>query len=303
MSDTTNLVEFVDEESPVDGATEVETDLTDSTDDQPGDAGDELDDEGNPIGDDEADYEEVERGDKRYKIHKDLKGDLLRLDDYTRKTQVHAEEVRRFEERVKSFEAASQDQLNAAIEAKGFKDRLDEINQLTEQDWQQIRAMDLQDGGDRYNRLVREMTTLPQKAQEAEAKSNAMRETVLKEQSELQTKQLEQGQQILARDIPGWGPELGAKLANFVGSEFGVTAEKHGAAFNDPALVKMAYAAFKAKESQRKAATTQKAQEAVKNSPPRVAKSAAPVNGLDDRLSAKEWAERRNAQLAKRGAL
>lgn len=305
MSDTTNLAEFVD---PIEGnePAEVETDQNENIDDQlDNDDADPSEDNGedgeeNPSGDDEADYEEVERGDKRYKVHKDLKADLLRQDDYTRKTQAHSQEVSRFEERVKAFDAASEESLAAAVEAKAISDRLSAIKELSDADWIQIQQLDRQDGGDRYNRLMREFNTLPQKLSEAEGKSKAMREAVLNEQSEIQTRQIEQGQAILARDIPGWGPELGNKLTEFAMRDYGITPEKDGAAFMSPAIVKMAHDLFRLKESQRKAAQTTKAKEVTKNAPPRVAKSAAPVTGLSDDLSADEWMRRRNEQVAKR---
>lgn len=297
MSDTTNL-ELVDDSGIIESNTEVETVQDDNTDDQLDTQPEEGDDE-NPLGDDDDEYEEVERGDKRYKVPKALKDELMMEADYRRKTQVHAEEVRRFEERAKAFEAASEEHLAAAIEVKSIKDRLDSITSLTDADWAQLQAMDRQDGGDRYNRIMRELTTLPTKLSEAENASKAKREAVIKEQSEIQTKQFEQGQAILARDIPGWGPELGAKLTDFVSKEFGVTEEKHGSAFLDPALVKLAYAAFKAKETERKAAVAQKAKVATQNPPPKTASRAAPVSGLNDKLSAEEWIRRRNEQASK----
>lgn len=305
MSDTTNPADVID---PIEGgdAAEVETDQNENTDDQlDSDEADPDEDNGedgeeNPSGDDEADYEEIERGDKRYKVHKDLKADLLRQDDYTRKTQAHSQEVARFEERVKAFETASEDSLKASVEVKAIKDRLDAINALTEDDWSTLRRLDHQNGTDETMRLMRELQHLPQKLSEAENTSKAMREAVLKEQSEIQTKQLEQGQAILARDIPGWGPELGNKLTEFAMREYGVTPEKDSAAFMSPAIVKMAHDLFRLKESQRKTTQATKAREATKNPPPKVAKSAAPVTGLSDDLSAEEWARRRNEQVAKR---
>lgn len=305
MSVTTNLDDVAD---PIEGGevAEVETEQNNDTDDQlDADGTDPDEDNGeegeeNPSGDDEADYEEIERGDKRYKVHKDLKADLMRQDDYTRKTQAHSQEVARFEERVRAFETASEESLKASVEAKAIKDRLDAINALTEDDWSTLRRLDHQNGTDETMRLMRELQHLPQKLSEAENTSKAMREAVLKEQSEIQTKQLEQGQAILARDIPGWGPELGNKLTEFAMREYGVTPEKDSAAFMSPAIVKMAHDLFRLKEAQRKTTQATKAKEATKNPPPKVAKSAAPVTGLSDDLSAEEWARRRNEQVAKR---
>lgn len=305
MSVTTNLDDVAD---PIEGGevAEVETEQNNDTDDQlDSDEADPDEDNGedgeeNPSGDDEADYEEIERGDKRYKVHKDLKADLLRQDDYTRKTQAHSQEVARFEERVKAFETASEESLKAEINARMAREELEAVRSLSQEQWDHYRALDLQDGGDRCNRLMRALNTLPLKLQEAETTSKAMREAVLKEQSEIQTKQLEQGQAILARDIPGWGPELGNKLTEFAMREYGVTPEKDSAAFMSPAVVKMAHDLFRLKEAQRKTTQANKAKDATKNPPPKVAKSAAPVTGLSDDLSAEEWARRRNEQVAKR---
>lgn len=301
MSDATNPLEIDDATlGDDDASTEVETDQSTTADDQSNDAATEGDDEGSPSGEDAEEYEEVERGDKRYKIPKALKDEFLMASDYTRKSQVLAEENRRFEERVKGFEAASEEHLAAAVEVKLIKEELDAVSTLTDDQWAHYRALDQQDGGDRVNRLMRALTTLPQKLAEAEGKSNAKRDEVLKAQSEMRTKQLEEGQAILARDIPGWGPELGAKLTNFVGAKYGVTADKHGASFEDPALVKMANDAYKWNEHQRKAATAQKAQTATQNPPPRTANRAAPATGLSGNLSTDEWIRRRNEQAAKR---
>lgn len=299
MTDATNQDGVVELEDDVVDGVETDQDQNGVDDQSEEQESEEGEGDGSPSDEDEE-YEEVERGDKRYKIPKALKDELMMEADYRRKTQIHAEEVRRFQEKAAAFEAASEESLNAAAEAKIIRDRLGDIQALTDAEWQQIQAMDRQDGGDRYNKLLRELNLLPQKLAEAEAKSKAMREKVIAEQSEAQTKLIEQGHAILARDIPGWGPELGAKLVSFVKEDFGIDEQRHGAAFMDPALVKMAYAAFKAKESQRKAVTTKKIEQVTKVTPPKTAQKAAPQSGLRDDLPTDEWVRRRNEQLAKR---
>ena len=295
MTDATNLVEFVDDETP-----EVETDQDQNgVDDQADEDGLDLDEDGSPSDEDDAEeYEEVERGDKRYKVPKALKDDLLRQEDYTRKTQIHAEEVKRFQEKAAAFEAASEESLKAAVEARAIKGRLDDIHALTDQDWQELRRIDPV----AYDKLFRELTTLPQKLSEAEALSKAKRDEVISAQSEAQTRLIEQGQAILARDIPGWGPELGAKLVEFVKTDFGIDEQRHGAAFMDPAIVKLAHAAYKAKEASRKNQTQQRA-EAIKKAPvPNTVRGGgAPKTGVHDGLSTEEFARRRNQQLAAKG--
>jgi len=294
MTDTNNPVEFVDDDTP-----ELETDQDQNgVDEQVEDDGLDPDDDTPP---DDEEYEEVERGDKRYRVPKALKDELMMREDYSRKTQIHSEEVKRFNQEAAAFKEASEEVLQATIQARSIKTRLDDIQALTSEEWRQVRAMDAQDGGDRYDNLMRELTTLPQKLSEAEALSKAKRDEVLNKQSEAQTKLIEQGQAILARDIPGWGPELGNKLVEFVKTNYGIDEQRHGAAFMDPAIVKMAHDAFKAKEANRKNQTQQRA-EAIKKAPQaNVVKGTAPSTGIHDKLSPEEFARRRNQQLAAKG--
>lgn len=299
MTDATNQDDVIDVfEDQSTAGVETDQDENDGVDDQAEAEGDENSEgEGSPS-DEEDEYEEVERGDKRYKIPKALKDDLLRHDDYSRKTQIHAESVRRFEEQVKTFEAASEESLSAAVEAKALRDRLSEVQALTEQDWEWLR----QNNPPAYDKLVREMTTLPQKVADAENKSKATREAVLKTQSEVQTKRIEQGQAVLARDIPGWGPELGNKLAEFAAKEFGASADEDSEAFMNPKVVKMVHALYQARQAQQKAKTQQRADQVAKTKPPVTVKGgASPKAGLHEGLSAREWADRRNRQLAGKG--
>lgn len=296
MTDTTNPeIEAEFEPAEIEG---VETDQSDGIDDQ-ADEGDENEaDEGSPSDDEE----EVEINGKTYRIPKAVQAERMMEADYRRKTQEAAEAVRRFDEERASWQQASEDHLQAKIETKAVKDRLGVLHGLSEADWHQIRAMDAQDGTDRYNALMRELNVLPTKLVEAENKSKAAEDAVIKQQSEARTKLLEQGQAELQRDIPGWGPELGAKLVDFVRSEFGITPERHGKAFEDPALVKMAHAAFKAGQTKLKTQTQQRAEKAQTNRPAHVARTGtAPSTGLNDRMGAKDWVEKRNAQLAAKG--
>jgi len=300
MTDATNQDDVIDvfEDQSAPGV-ETDQDENDGVDDQASTEGDEdSEGEGSPSDGEDDEYEEVERGDKRYKVHKDLKADLLRHDDYSRKTQVHAEDVRRFEQKVQAFDAASEESLNAAIEVRSIRDRMEAIQALTDQEWNWIRA----NQPDQYDRIVREMTTLPQKLAEAENTSKAKKDEVLKAQSEIQTKRIEQGQAILARDIPGWGPELGNKLVEFAAKEFGATADEDSDAFMNPKVVKMVHALYQARQSQQKAQTAKRAEQAQKTVPANTVKGgAAPKGGLHDKLSATEWAARRNRELAAKG--
>lgn len=295
MTDTTNQDEvfdvFADKEDP--------SEVVDETEDQAeAEEQESAEDEGSP----EDDTEEYEEDGKTYRVPKDLKGHLLRNRDYTQKTQELAEQRRAFEaERVKAQENDEAIE-EARYTQRQIQNRLSDLQALTADDWNQIRIMDHQRGTNRYDELQREFLTLPRQADEAKRTLDQKISEARDMQQQALAQQVAQGQAILARDIPGWGPELGAKLVDFVKSEYGVTEEKHGQAFMDPALVKLAYAAFKAKGDQQKAQTAKRAEQAQKTVPANTVKGgAAPKGGLHDKLSATEWAARRNRELAAKG--
>lgn len=300
MTDTTtNPVEFVYDDEP-----EVADDQQDDqVNDQADDDGDEADEEGSQ--DDqgqEDDLEEVEWGGKKHRIPKDLKPALMMQADYTRKTQEVAEAARSLSEERAKWTQLSEDVVAAKIEEKAVKDRLSDIQALSERDWQEIAALDRQNGTANYDRLMREMNTLPGKLSALETQSKAKEQEALNQKSEARMKLIEQGYQTLVRDIPGWGPEYGAKLADFVKTDFGLTPETHGEYFEDPAMVKLAHAAFQAKNLQAKAKTQQRADQAKATPLPKTNKGgAAPKAGIHDGLSAKEFADRRNRELAAKG--
>lgn len=298
MTDTTtNPVEFVYDDEP-----EVADDQQDDqVNDQADDDGEEADEEGSQD-EPEDDLEEVEWGGKKHRIPKDLKPALMMQADYTRKTQEVAEAARSLSEERAKWTQLSEDVVAAKIEEKAVKDRLSDIQALSERDWQEIAALDRQNGTANYDRLMRELNTLPGKLSSLEAQSKAKEQEALNQKSEARMKLIEQGYQTLVRDIPGWGPEYGAKLADFVKSDFGLTPETHGSMFEDPAMVKLAHAAFQAKNLQAKAKTQQRADQANATPLPKTNKGgAAPKAGLHDGLSAKEWADRRNRELAAKG--
>lgn len=298
MTDVTNLDSGVADDQEDDQVIDQAADTDDEDDD--GDSGSQTDE-------DEDEYEELERGDKKYRIPKALKPELMMQADYTRKTQEAAAKERSLDEERAKWSSLNEEVVTAKIEEKAVKDRLSDLQSLTDRDWQEIAALDRQNGTNNYDKFMRELNVLPGRLGELEAKSKAKETEALNQKSAAQTKLIEQGQAILARDIPGWGPELGAKLVDFVKSEYGVDEARHGDAFMDPALVKMAHAAFQLKELQKK--TT--AQDRVKNLPkpiPQARGGPAPKAGLHDGLSSDEWfkrekeiqARKRNPQIPAR---
>lgn len=300
MTDTTNLDGDDDFDPNAAGVGDDQSD--DQTDDQGIDTSNDDDDDDSQLND-EDEYEEVERGDKKYRVPKALKPELMMEADYRRKTQALADQVRAAEAEITAFKGAVKEIDETKFELHAVQKRVADIQALTEQDWLAIRQMDARDGTNRYDALQREFLTLPRKAEELKTTLETKENEAVSKQREITAKRVEEGQAILSRDIPGWGPELGAKLVSFVKSEFGIDEQRHGEAFMDPALVKLAHAAYQAKQSERKNSVLKTAEAASKVTPIKPSRGgAAPKAGLHDGLSTEEWMKRdRELQARKMG--
>jgi hypothetical protein len=264
-------------------------------------AEDAEDEDGEGSQDEEDEYEEVERGDKKYRVPKALKPELMMEADYRRKTQELAEQRKSLEKEVVSFKGAAKEIDEAKFELVSVQKRQADLEALTDADWQTLKALDHRDGTNRYDALLREFQLLPRKVEEIKTRLDSKEAEAVSKQQEILAKRVDEGQAILARDIPGWGPELGAKLVNFVKSEYGIDEQRHGEAFLDPALVKMAHAAFKAKEAERKTSAIKRVESTPKPVP--VSRGgAAPAAGLSDKLSTAEWMKREREARERKAA-
>lgn len=306
MTDVTNQggepIEFIDDAADGvadDQATDQVNDQAEG-DDQSGNEGEDADGtEGDDEGSQDDELEDFEENGRTYKVPKDLKGHLLRNQDYTRKTQDLAEQRKAFEARVSGFDAAAQAVDKGRLELAKVNERLEALRELTPDDWREIDRMDRANGTRKYDELQRELTALPNQAAAITKTLEAEGQKAAEAQRELTVKRQGDAEAILQRDISGWGPEVGAKLADFIQSKYGVSTADAGTAKFDAALVKMAHAASQWDAHQQKQATQKKAQDVTKHTPPQTAKKGAPPARLEE-LSAAEFAKRRNAQLAKR---
>jgi hypothetical protein len=267
----------------------------------------------------DEEFEEVERGDKKYRVPKALKGELLMHGDYTRKTQELAEQRRSFEAE-RSQDAESRKALikdHARVEVLS-----DQIGQYEQVDWQswQARIRQAQAEG-RFDDAQSDMLNLQQTWSAYEQAKNAHGKAV----EELQTKerertsklqreteqaratQLEQSIQALRSDIKGFDPEYNNKLRTFAG-QHGVTADEYAGLLYDPRNIKFLNMAFLGQQAlEREAKAARQQQRAQTLEAQQQVKPAAQVGGnapatrvLDDRLGGDEWMKRRNEQIAKR---
>ena len=256
---------------------------------------DELDEDGNPIPEEE---EEIDLDDLKLKLPKSeaekVKLAILRQADYTRKTQELAEARKAFDAERQSTAQADEGELNARANIALIDRQLAQYQQVNWAQFNDNDPFEAQKAFQNYQLLKDARTTGVTFLQTAQAERTG------RQQQETATR-LQDGSAELVRDIPGWSPELSAKLVDFGTRKFGLSkADFDGV--DDPRAVKLLHAAYQWEQHQdktKKAQSIQKQQEVTPAAT--VGRASAPLKGLDDRLSADEWMKRREAQLRKKG--
>lgn len=160
--------------------------------------------------------------------------------DYTQKTQKLAEErkyVETMTSTIREQEKAFQQQVEiqaALIQEIAAVTALDnQVNQYQNLDWAKLSDSDPVEA----QKLFFAYNQLQVQRNQAIAALNNRKQELAKAQSAARAKQLELGQQVLARDIPGWNDEIGKEIAA-TGREYGFTAEELSN-LTDPRAVKL----------------------------------------------------------------
>lgn len=315
-------------------------DNTDQTDaNGEGEEGDEADgDPDKPAATEEdEDSAEVELADgRKVKAPKELAQGYLRHQDYTKKTQEVAEQRRALEEerstlakqREESLAALPEEhtkvavlgatikQLDAAMEAeidRGLK--LKDVNWAAyyraAQSDPEMKAQ-YEEHRSLYESLLLQKEQAERGLSEAKSELSTKEAARLKEQQDAyeadRAKRIQETGQALAKEIPGWSPQLARQTAQFMHDDFGVTAEEIAEA-TDPRLWKMAHGLMTAKAEIAKLKTSLKQNTTAKNhekaqgvKPAESNKGSGGANARDpstprgDGLSLEEWKRRRLAQ-------
>lgn len=248
----------------------------------------------------QEELEEIERNGKKYKIPKELKGEFLMQQDYTKKTQ-EAAELRKAAEAQKATLEQRERELSQDVEERAALHALSKtIEQYEQINWNALEQQNPQLAASKYREL-QEMRNaaqrlafgLSQKQQQRAQESERERATRLQERDA-----------VLAREIPNWSKATESKVKEF-GIAQGLTTDEVEN-IHDPRFVKILHSAWIGQQLQAKAkAEAAKAKTAEEPEPkptPTVgARKGASPSGLDDRLPIDEWMRRRNKQVAARG--
>lgn len=197
-----------------------------------------LDDEGNPLAVEEE-VEEVVRGDKTYRIPKELAGELLMRSDYTRKTQEVAEIRKAVETRQEALQRTEQRQMEFAQDIANLgalNDRLAPYMKVT--DWPTY----LRTGGGEAQAHYAEFQALQRERDGfAQTLGQKVQQRTQDEQREA-AKQIEEGRAELAKHIKGYGPDTLSKLETFA-APFGFSSEEIRQAEADPRSIRILHLA------------------------------------------------------------
>ncbi len=256
----------------------------------------EFDENGLPVEQTVDDEDELEddldgvkvRG-KKELIEK-LKAERLMQADYTRKTQEVAEQRKAVEAAQQQFQAQRQfEQQNLDIVADiRAMDR--EMAQLSQVNLQQLSDQDPVQAQKLMVRLQQLQTARGQAAQALTQRHQAFTQA----QQQEAARQLEEGQRVLQRDIPGWGPELAQKLTAFALANGYSQAEV--AAIRSPAMVRSLYREYQVAEAKKQA--TQRPPQVQTAPVTRVNSASKSRAAIDpDKLSPEQWLKWRNAQV------
>lgn len=194
----------------------------------------------------EPETAEVEYEGKAYKVPPELKDALLRQADYTKKTQevsARAKSVEAAEQRAEQMVAQSEALAEVLAEHKTVSA---ELKKLEGVNWAQLRAQDPSQyqllAVDRQN-LILEQQRIAERAKGVFGELQAKRSQAFAEKREAMLKQV-------AKDVPGWGDELGTSVTQYAVKE-GFTPEEIQQ-WTDARLVKLADKARRYDELQAK---------------------------------------------------
>lgn len=201
-------------------------------------------------GEPELEMTEIEADGKKYRIPAELKDKFLMQADYTRKTQETAALKKTYEAKM---EEASRHYQTAqeVIEAKAYMLNVDnQLKQYENVNWQQAHnedPMGVQQAYMHFQQLKEQRGQVAQYLQNAEAERTAKAEQEV-------ANRLQETRQFAEKNIPGWTPEVDAKVVDFATKELGFDIEQIRAAVNPSIYKTLHYAWLGAQTLQKQSA-------------------------------------------------
>ena len=240
----------------------------------------------------DPDEEEVEYEGEKYKVPAKLKDALLRQSDYTRKTQEVAE-IRRQAEAEKQQIAQEREFIQHNLKDVATVTALDQqIAQYQGVNWDQLTESDPVQA----MKLERQLRNLQSQREQAAAAVTQRQAHFVQVQQQEAARQLQEGQRVLQREIPGWNESLARELVDY-GLKRGYAPEVLQNIRNPQFVIDLhnSYQFTKLREK-----ASQKPKVVQEKPVTRIQATKATATKDPDSMSAEEWAKWRNAQIRKK---
>lgn len=237
----------------------------------------------------EPETAEVELNGEKYKVPAALKDAFLMQADYTRKTQEVAETRKIAEAKLAEAESVF-NVSNEVLEARAALLNVSNgLNQFQNVDWAKLEAEDpigAMSAWRQYQQLEKARGEITGFLNEEQSKRAATAEQET-------ANRLRETAEFARTKIPGWSPEVDAKVTAFAEAELGFTRDTLKSAYS-PSVYKALHLAWLGHQSLQKQNAQPKSPAAPTKPLGKVTPRANPVAGLDDRLSMDEWIKQRN---------
>lgn len=244
---------------------------------------------------DSPEFIEIERGGKTFTVPKELEGELLMQQDYTKKTMALAEERKAAQaeaEAIKSELTKRQADFDTYVEVKNLEARKAQLEAIPKDDLLRLREEDpvTFDQLDReYDRIERAL------AAKNEHLSRRTQEIAQAQEREIATRRERTIAEASAK-IPNFTDERRAALEKLAVEQGGYTADQIKlASAGDYVLLDLAAEGLRARQARKAAAKQQAA--AAPAPAAEIRGRAAPVKATDDRANIDSWMKARNEQL------
>lgn len=270
--DQTNGHDTDDQDADEDFADSEDTsDENDQGDDEDGEGA--GDDEGGE-GDDgpqaaEPETVEVEHDGQKFKVPAALKDSFLRQADYTQKTQQLAQDRRDFE----VHQTASREHIRDMGKLYAIHETIDAYKAV---DWDGLQQQDPDLAASEWRKFQLLKDQAGELAQGIQTKETEAAQARERESANL----IAQGREVLAKEIPNWGPEVAGQLTEYGTKNFGFTAQEI-AAVTDPRLIKLLHSAMQGAKTANTQAKVEKVLASQKTQPAPQVRSGASTSTKD----------------------
>ena len=237
----------------------------------------------------------VEYDGQEYEVPSTIKDALLRQSDYTKKMQDVSMQRTAVEEQQAGLEQQAAVQQETIQDVAAVKAIDQQIEQYAALNWTELYQQDASQAGI-LNHQKQELETQRQQTINRLDQRQAQFQS---QRAETHAKAVEQGQEVLSKEIDGWSPALGKQIADY-GISQGLSAQAVGS-IADPVHVKLI---DKARRYDELVAKQKAAKPKAQAEPPKAAvkvkgKRANPTKD-PDKLNMNDWLSMREKQIASR---